>query len=205
MNGHSTKGVETLPRTKKQFEDMRLRSIGVINEAALKLFTTNGYHSTTINAIAKEAGVAVGLMYNYFSSKEALLISMIDGHFQNLIESIKMEIGQLSETTDIRTLIDALLNAVTKNNSSWKLMISIMFQPDVAKTARERIDAFALHQEEFFMSYFIQKGVSRPQESAKALIVMLHALFIYYAYNENVDELRLIRETVIEKVLQEGV
>lgn len=205
MNGHSTKGVEILPRTKQQFEDMRLRSIGLINEAALKLFTTKGYHATTINAIAKEAGVATGLMYNYFSSKEALLISMVEGHFQNMIDSISEEVGGNWEAMDIRVMVDTILNAVTKSDSSWKLMINILFQPDVDQTARERLIALAFHQEAFFKSHFIVMGVSRPEESAKALMILLHAIFIYYAYNQNTDELKLIRDTVIERVIKEGV
>lgn len=205
MNKRSMKRGITLPRTKKQFEDMRIKSIQVINEAALKLFISKGYHSTTINAIAKEAGVAVGLMYNYFSSKEELLVRMIDGHFANLIDGIREEIGLLSHNTDVRILIDALINAVAKSGDSWKLIISVMFQPDVAKTARERIDAFALHQQEFFINHFVTIGVSKPQESARALSIILHAVFMAYAYNENLEEMRLVRETVIERLLNEGV
>jgi AcrR family transcriptional regulator len=42
-------------------------------EAALRLFRENGYEATTMRAIAKEAGVATGNAYYYFSSKEELI------------------------------------------------------------------------------------------------------------------------------------
>ena len=44
-----------------------------IVEAALRLFRENGYEATTMRAIAREAGVATGNAYYYFSSKEALI------------------------------------------------------------------------------------------------------------------------------------
>jgi AcrR family transcriptional regulator len=42
--------------------------------AALRLFRENGYEATTMRAIAREAGVATGNAYYYFSSKEELIL-----------------------------------------------------------------------------------------------------------------------------------
>jgi AcrR family transcriptional regulator len=44
-----------------------------IAEAALRLFRESGYEATTMRAIAREAGVATGNAYYYFSSKEELI------------------------------------------------------------------------------------------------------------------------------------
>lgn len=43
-----------------------------IMDMALKLFSERGYYEVTIADIAKELGMSVGNLYNYFSSKEAL-------------------------------------------------------------------------------------------------------------------------------------
>jgi AcrR family transcriptional regulator len=48
----------------------------VIVAAALRLFLENGYEATTMRAIAKEAGVATGSAYYYFSSKEDLILEL---------------------------------------------------------------------------------------------------------------------------------
>ena len=45
----------------------------VIAEAAMRLFQEHGYEATTMRAIAREAGVATGNAYYYFSSKEELI------------------------------------------------------------------------------------------------------------------------------------
>ena len=43
-----------------------------IMKTALNLFAKNGFYNTTIADIAKEMGMSVGNMYNYFPSKESL-------------------------------------------------------------------------------------------------------------------------------------
>jgi TetR/AcrR family transcriptional regulator, repressor of fatR-cypB operon len=47
--------------------------------AALELFTTQGYHTTTTPQIAKRAGVAEGTIYRHFASKQALLNDLYRG------------------------------------------------------------------------------------------------------------------------------
>lgn len=44
-----------------------------ILDAALTLFTINGFHGTTTAAIAREAKVATGTLFHHFASKEVLI------------------------------------------------------------------------------------------------------------------------------------
>ncbi len=44
-----------------------------ILRAAVKLFSEKGYYTTTIQEIAKEAGVSTGLIYQYFGDKDDIL------------------------------------------------------------------------------------------------------------------------------------
>jgi AcrR family transcriptional regulator len=46
---------------------------GQIVRAAVKLFSEEGYYTTTIQQIAKEAGVSTGLIYQYFGDKDDIL------------------------------------------------------------------------------------------------------------------------------------
>jgi AcrR family transcriptional regulator len=45
----------------------------LILDAAVRVFAREGYHDARVGDIAKEAGVAYGLVYHYFASKEAVL------------------------------------------------------------------------------------------------------------------------------------
>jgi TetR/AcrR family fatty acid metabolism transcriptional regulator len=44
-----------------------------ILEAAVKVFADKGFHASRVGDIAEEAGIAYGLVYHYFESKEDLL------------------------------------------------------------------------------------------------------------------------------------
>jgi AcrR family transcriptional regulator len=45
---------------------------------AIRLIAERGYEETTLRAIAKEAGVSVGLLYRYFPSKQAVITALYD-------------------------------------------------------------------------------------------------------------------------------
>jgi AcrR family transcriptional regulator len=47
-------------------------------EAALRLMATGGWQATTLRDIAREAGVSVGLLYRYFPSKRAVVLTLYD-------------------------------------------------------------------------------------------------------------------------------
>ena len=50
-----------------------------ILKAALEVFSENGFAATRLEDIANRAGVAKGTLYLYFSDKEALFESMLQG------------------------------------------------------------------------------------------------------------------------------
>ncbi|HLE16240.1 MAG TPA: TetR/AcrR family transcriptional regulator [Anaerolineales bacterium] len=51
-----------------------------IVEAAYCLFLEQGYHGTSMRQIAQEAGIAVGGIYNHFSSKEEIYLAVLRDH-----------------------------------------------------------------------------------------------------------------------------
>jgi AcrR family transcriptional regulator len=48
-----------------------------IEDAALELFMEQGYHATSMRQIADQAGLALGGIYNHFSSKEDIFAAII--------------------------------------------------------------------------------------------------------------------------------
>src|SRR5437016_6111259 len=47
-----------------------------IEEQALQLFRTRGFDATTTRDIARAAGIATGTLFNYFDSKEAVVVAL---------------------------------------------------------------------------------------------------------------------------------
>lgn len=61
--------VESLVTDTRLVEERR----GQILRAAVKLFSDEGYYTTTISQIAREAGISTGLIYQYFGDKDDIL------------------------------------------------------------------------------------------------------------------------------------
>ena len=51
----------------------------------MRVFATKGYHTSRVGDIAKEAGVAHGLLYHYFSSKEEVLHTVFRDNWTRLV------------------------------------------------------------------------------------------------------------------------
>lgn len=56
-----------------------------ILKAAMVVFAKRGYHSSTVEDIAQEAGVSKGTCYQYFSGKEEMFIATLEITLKNLL------------------------------------------------------------------------------------------------------------------------
>ena len=60
----------------------------VILDAAVRVFARKGFHTSRVGDIAEEAGVAHGLLYHYFSSKDEVLETIFREHWSALLDRI---------------------------------------------------------------------------------------------------------------------
>jgi TetR/AcrR family fatty acid metabolism transcriptional regulator len=56
-----------------------------ILDAAVRVFARGGYHGSRVGDIAEEAGIAHGLLYHYFDSKEAVLHAIFRENWGELL------------------------------------------------------------------------------------------------------------------------
>ena len=69
------------PRGLREAKKEQTRS--ALSDAALHLVSRHGYEATTVDAIARAAGVSVRTFHNYFSSKEEALVAYGERIAQN--------------------------------------------------------------------------------------------------------------------------
>ena len=61
---------------------------GEIMQSARSLFERDGVQATSIAAVAKEAGVARGLVYYYFPDKQSLVDAVVDDYIEDVLDTI---------------------------------------------------------------------------------------------------------------------
>jgi AcrR family transcriptional regulator len=78
-----------------------------IMQTALSLFAKRGFYNTTIADIAKEMGMSVGNMYNYFPSKESLAKELLIWTSNKFAEEIrKINNMHISSKAKIRKIVE---------------------------------------------------------------------------------------------------
>lgn len=83
----------TKPR-KKASQGRSRATVDALIEATARILVKEGFDKASTNRIAEAAGVSVGSLYQYFPSKEALVVAVIDRHNK---ESMQLVRGALAE------------------------------------------------------------------------------------------------------------
>jgi TetR/AcrR family fatty acid metabolism transcriptional regulator len=60
----------------------------MILDAAIRVFARQGFHHCRVSDVADEAGVAYGLVYHYFDSKEEILNTLFSERWQIMLDAI---------------------------------------------------------------------------------------------------------------------
>ncbi len=61
----------------------------MILDAAVRVFARKGYHRCRVGDITEEAGVAHGLLYHYFSSKEEVLETILRDTWSEVLDALR--------------------------------------------------------------------------------------------------------------------
>jgi AcrR family transcriptional regulator len=74
---------EQLRPRKRPVQARSQRTVDVVLEAAARVFARRGYAGATTNHIAERAGVSIGSLYEYFPSKDAILVALLEAHIRD--------------------------------------------------------------------------------------------------------------------------
>lgn len=94
-----------------------------ILDAALNIFSNQGYHDTRLDEIVKEAGTSKGSIYFHFPNKERLFIALVD-QFADVIERRAVEAIQQAPQGMAR--VSAALHSVLETFGKYRRPAKIL-------------------------------------------------------------------------------
>ena len=123
-------GTKRLPRAVREQQML---------DAAVQMFSVNGYHETSMDAIAAEAQISKPMLYLYYGSKEDLFGACLNREMSRLIDVVRADIDfERSPKDMLRTIIVAFLHFIDTNRASWIVMYTqATSSPAFAPTVRE--------------------------------------------------------------------
>jgi AcrR family transcriptional regulator len=85
-------------------------TVEAVLTATAQVFEEKGYGGGTTNRIAEAAGVSIGTLYQYFPSKEALAVALLERHIEETQRQMREWVGHM--LTERHTLHGALADYI---------------------------------------------------------------------------------------------
>ena len=128
-------GTKRLPRAVREQQML---------DAAVLMFSRNGYHETSMDAIAAEAEISKPMLYLYYGSKEELFDACLNRELSRFIEAVRADIDLEQGPKDLlTTTIQAFMHYIDANRASWIVLYqqatSSQMYSHTVREGRERV------------------------------------------------------------------
>ena len=157
-------------------------------DAATAEFAREGYDGANINRISRAAGFAKGTIYNYFPSKRALMLSLIDeiaaSHHRFVAEQVWQEDDAVRR---LQRFFQAGLAWITHSLPQGRVMLAMLNGPDVEFKGRMAQGYQPMHQLIIadILTPGMAQGVFRPVDPAATAGLLM---MLYLGIGSSVDE-----------------
>ena len=179
------------PRSETANRQMREASSEAILRGALEAFGEMGFHRTTVEEVARRAGVSKGLIYNYFDSKTALLEAIIRQRVEANADLLLEVRGDDDAPARLRRLAERTVEVVLENPEAYRLTFALMLQPGM-KDEIGRIEKTVIAKERELQGaateLFDELGSDAPREDSLAFQCALTGLALVLAVQPELEE-----------------
>jgi|DewCreStandDraft_5_1066085.scaffolds.fasta_scaffold21948_2 AcrR family transcriptional regulator len=155
-----------------------------IIQAAYKVFSEKGYHSTRINDITSELNIARGLFYHYFESKLDIYTQIIEGLIVKITNGVVAETRNIPTTRDefidqMWRLGERLLDILTEEAYISKLLFVEVqgIDKEVAKRLYYAFDLFGQYTQ-LYLRKGVERGFLRPDIPIETTALAINAMII---------------------------
>ena len=145
-----------------------------ILDAAVRVFARTGYHDSRVGDIAKDAGVAYGLVYHYFESKDAVLEAVFREAWGRLLAAInEVERSQQPAPEQLRLVTKIVLRTWRDDPDLVRLLVrEITRSPHLQREIDEIAEAFAALER--MVAHGQREGTIRTTLDARLAAWMLY-------------------------------
>ena len=160
------------------------RSRSRILEAALAMFSTVGYHGTSMRDIARQAGVSTGNVYHQFPDKESLFRALLDQYFE-AIASPDFPLNRALASGAFPNDLESLAVAARESVRQYRAHVSLIYV-DVVEFDGSHIRKFYAEMADRFERFLALNGdrmqLDRLREGVPPLAAVMLASRFFLQY-----------------------
>ncbi len=152
--------------------------------AAMRMFVKLGYPAATISEIAREAGVARGLVHHYFKNKEDLFIQVIRSFYEGAVGPAAFDEIPAKNPEELAAAVVTLLRQAFDSAPDFFALdyesLSVARRSEPVRAALHAMWRAYRRKTEQALERLRERGVIRSRRSAAALttvsIALIHGL-----------------------------
>jgi AcrR family transcriptional regulator len=196
-----------MPRTPEENDRIRRATQAQILKAAMDLFLSKGYYSTSIEDVAKQAQISKGLLYHYFKGKEDLLAAMVEVRLNDLLTVMNAAAAKETPVEQIRHIVEGALNDVRRQPEVFRFYLNLFTQPRldpvVAKYTQRLMDEQA-KQFEVQTEMFAKLGVADPRQRSLYFSSALQGIMLMFSTYPQSFPLHAVKAQIIAEFCGEA-
>ncbi|MET0977318.1 MAG: TetR/AcrR family transcriptional regulator [Paeniglutamicibacter terrestris] len=183
------------PRTRMTGVQRRLQLMDISRQ----LFSSRGVDGTTIEEIARSAGVSKPIVYEHFGSKEALYMEVVTNEYRELLARIT---ESLSGEDTSRVLLEkaalAILTYIEDNTAGFRILVRDAPPSEPGGTYATLLSKVTEQVEEILADEFAQRGFSSEDSSIYAqMLVGMVAMTAQWWLDARVPDKRTVAAHVV--------
>jgi AcrR family transcriptional regulator len=170
---------------KRRQEERSEASVAKVLDAALHLFSTQGYRATALREVAERAGISVGNIYHHFPDKAAIYDRLIERYWERLLDP-ELRLNRVFARADFPDDLEeiaAAIEEVVEQNADQILLIYV----DVIEFRGQHIRAFYEDMARRFQSAYAARFAERSRagdfgDADPMIAVMVATRWLFYYY-----------------------
>jgi AcrR family transcriptional regulator len=135
--------------------------------AAMRIFSTKGFHAANVSDVASQAGVSQGTIYWYFESKESLFEAVLQESLSAVSQPsiVLLQDDTLSPLERIQATVRQLLDELQSPPDSFRLLLNLWVQPETFASGMAQDAIQDMYQEwiEGHLGTVIRDGMERGE------------------------------------------
>lgn len=180
-----------------------------IFEAAIKVFSSNGYNGATMDDIALKTGVAKGTLYYHFKSKEEIFKYIVKEGMNKIRENVQESVDNEKEViAKLKALCKVQLDLVYKNRDFFKVIMSQLWGTELRQLELRDIVQKYIMLIEVYLSEAMKKGIIKKGNTslmAYTFFGVLCSTIVYEIINEDIVNIDEIIDNLTNYLLKEMI
>ena len=123
------------PLRKTPSQTRAMRTVDTLFEAATRILASEGEAGFTTNRIAERAGFSIGTLYQYFPSKEAIVVALVRRQRDRVLRELDVMLdravaGEYGAEQALRLYLRHIIDAFGRGQKAQRLLARLGWQLD---------------------------------------------------------------------------